>query len=253
MSYFIIIFYGLLLGSFLNVCIYRIPNEKSIIVPRSHCMNCRKNIKWYDLIPIISYLWLKGRCRYCKSKISIQYLFVELLTPLIVIFIYNRFGLSFYFFKYIIFISFLIVISLIDLKTTNIYTITTVSGGIVALVFAIIESLIYKNGIYNYICGSLVSSLIILTIVYLTEGMGRGDIEVFALVGMFVGVKISILIILLSFVIGGLVAGTLVITKIKNRQDYVALVPFIASASFISVFWGNRIIDLYFYYFKLLQ
>ncbi|WP_154674914.1 prepilin peptidase [Desnuesiella massiliensis] len=252
MRYFIIVLYGLILGSFLNVCIYRIPNERSIIVPRSHCINCKRNIKWYDLIPIISYLWLRGRCRYCKSKISIQYLFVELLTPLIFIFIYNSFGLSFYFFKYIIFISFLIVISLIDLKTTDIYMITTIPGIIVALAFAIIENLIYKDGIYNYIFGSLVASLIIFIIVYLTEGMGKGDIEIFALVGMFVGVKVSILIILLSFVLGGLVAGTLVVTKIKNRQDYVAFAPFIASASLLSIFWGNRIIDLYFTYFKLL-
>lgn len=241
MSYFIIILHGLILGSFLNVCIYRIPNQNSIIVPRSHCINCRKNIKWYDLIPIISYLWLKGRCRYCRSKISIQYLFVELLTPLILISIYNSFGLSFYFFKYSIFICFLMVIAIIDIKTTDVYMITTVPAIIIGLVFAVIEKLIYGSSIFTYIAGTLVCGAIIAIIVYYTSAMGEGDIEIAMISGLFLGLRLSILMIALSFVIGGLIGALLIVTRIKSRKDYIAFGPFIAIASLINIFIGNRI------------
>ncbi|WP_346929784.1 prepilin peptidase, partial [Clostridium sp.] len=137
---FIVFLYGIVIGSFLNVCIYRIPNNQSLISPPSHCGNCDTRLKWKDLIPIGSYLWLKGKCRYCNSKISMRYPLVEGLTGILLVGIYLRYGLGLNFFKYSLLTLFLIVIALIDYDTTDVYSSVVYSGMAVGIIFIIIEA-----------------------------------------------------------------------------------------------------------------
>ncbi len=112
----LIFIYGLLIGSFLNVCIYRIPREESIIFPSSHCPNCGTSLKWYDLVPVLSYIFQKGKCRYCGGEISQQYPIVELLNAIMYLFIYLQFGFTLEFLFYAIIFSILIIITVIDLQ-----------------------------------------------------------------------------------------------------------------------------------------
>lgn len=241
MKYFVIILYGLLLGSLLNACIGKILKEKSIIATKAHCTIHKKNIEWYALMPVISYLYLNRRYKYFNTRFFIQHLFVELLTALLITFTYHSFGLSFYFFKYAIFICFLMVIAIIDIKTTDVYTITTVPAIIIGLAFTVIESIIYKSSIFTYVGGAVACGLIILIIVYSTSAMGEGDIEIAMLAGLFLGLRLSLLMMMLSFIIGGLIGILLIVLKIKSRKDYIAFGPFIAIASLINIFIGNRI------------
>ncbi|EQB3123923.1 prepilin peptidase, partial [Clostridium botulinum] len=118
----IVLILGIIIGSFLNVCIYRIPKGESIIFPPSYCEKCGVNIKIYNLIPVVSYIFLRGRCKCCKNKISLRYPLVELLTGILFLSIYHLCGLNFSFIKYIIFVSFIIVIGFIDLDTTDVYS-----------------------------------------------------------------------------------------------------------------------------------
>ncbi|MBZ4662427.1 MAG: peptidase [Caloramator sp.] len=128
-TYFIFsIIFGLIIGSFLNVCIYRIPREESIAYPPSHCTNCGYRLRWYDLIPVISYILLKGRCRSCRQRISIIYPIIEIMTATLFGLLYLKFGISISFFKYAVLFCFLIVIGTIDYLTQDVYFNTTLTG-----------------------------------------------------------------------------------------------------------------------------
>ena len=135
----IVLILGIIIGSFLNVCIYRIPKGESIIYPPSYCEKCGVNIKLYDLIPVISYMILRGKCRCCKSKISLRDPLIELITGILSLSIYYLCGLNLNFIKYIIFVSFIIIIGLIDLDTTDVYSKTTISAMIIGVIYILVE------------------------------------------------------------------------------------------------------------------
>lgn len=239
-----ILIYGLLIGSFLNVCIYRIPKEESIAFPPSHCTSCEKRIKWYDLIPVISYVFLKGKCRYCGKKISIRYPLIELLTGVFFLALYINFGLTFQFFKFVIFICFLLVIGIIDLDTTDIYD-NTIYLGIILGVILLIINYFLGYGFITYLWGAFTGGGIISLIILLTKGMGWGDAEFCLFCGLFLGFANTLLLLFISFIIGALAGIILILLKLKSRKDYLPFGPFIAIASIITVFWGNEIISFY--------
>lgn len=245
----LVFIFGLFIGSFLNVCISRIPSGESIAYPPSHCSNCNTRLKMLDLVPILSYVFLKGRCRYCNSKLSLEYPFMEFITGLLFALLYLKFGLSFSLVKYIIFTSLILVIGVIDLKTQDVYLSLTLTGFILGTGIILIEKLIYNQSLMNSLLGALIPAALISLIVFITKGMGEGDIEIAALCGLFVGFKLSILMMLLSFVLGGLVGGLLILFKIKDRKDYMAFGPYIALASFLAIMWGNDVILWYFLLF----
>lgn len=240
--YFAII--GLIIGSFLNVCIFRIPKEQSISYPPSHCMKCGERIKPYDLIPVLSYILLKGKCRNCGDKISIRYPMIELFTGIIFLTLYMKFGLTLAFFKYAVFSCFLIVIGMIDLDTTDVYQKTTISGIIAAAAF-VIAGYFFGLSIWNFILGGIIGGGVIYVIYKTTGGMGDGDAEICLLSGLFLGWKLAILMLFLSFVLGGIVGIFLLMTKKKSRKDYIPFGPYIAIGSFISVYFGMNIINWY--------
>lgn len=243
MQAFIFIF-GLLIGSFLNVCIYRIPKEESIVFPPSHCSNCNNKIKFYDLIPIVSYILLRGKCRHCGTKIAIRYPIVELGTGIVVLMLYLKFGLGFEWIKYSILTYWVIVIGLIDLDTTDIYFKTTVTGIILGIVF-IILGFYFGYGIKEYLLGGAIGGGLIAIIVLLTGGMGWGDVEVFLLGGLFIGFKLTIIALLLSFVLGGTIGILLILFKKKTRKDTIPFAPFISLAVIITVLFGDKILQFY--------
>ena len=235
---------GLLIGSFLNVCIDRIPREESVAFPPSHCTRCDNYKKAYDLIPVFSYLLLKGKCRSCKEEITKKYPVIELLTGIIFLSLYIKFALSFELLKYSILSCWLIVIGIIDLETTDIYFLTTLSGIILGVLF-IIGGYFLGYGVLDYILGGILGAGVIALIVLLTNGMGWGDVEVFLLSGLYIGWKLTVITLFFSFVLGALIGIVLIISKIKTRKDYIPFAPFISLATIIALLVGDRILKLY--------
>ncbi|MFR5265589.1 prepilin peptidase [Clostridium sp.] len=249
---FIVFIYGIVIGSFLNVCIYRIPAERSIVRPASSCGSCGTTLKWKDLIPIFSYLSLGGKCRYCKEKVSMRYPLVEFMTGALVTLLYLRYGLTYSFFKFSLLTIVLIVIALIDFDTTDVYSMTTIPFIFLMIVFILVENRGISVGLLEYIknvirgcSGGIVGTLVIGVICYLTGAMGEGDIEIATLIGLVIGFKLTIFMILASFIIGGIYGGALIISKKKSRNDYIAFGPSLAMAAYLSMIIGNNIISKY--------
>lgn len=234
---------GTIVGSFINVCIYRIPRGESVVYPSSHCPRCGYNLKPPDLIPLLSYLLLRGRCRKCGTKISVMYPLVELLTGLMFIFAFIKFGLTFEFLSAIILITCLMITTFIDLEHQIIPDKVVLPSLAAGLVLNII---FHREDFYNYLLGFALGGGIIFLIVVLSRGgMGGGDIKLFATVGMFLGFRLTLLALLLSFVLGSVVGLILIILKLKNMKDAIPFGPFIALASVISMLAGDRIISWY--------
>lgn len=247
---------GTIIGSFLNVCIYRMPKNESITIPASHCPHCGRQIAWYDNIPILSFLVLGARCRNCKKGISIRYPLVELLTALMVLFLYIQLGLGVKFFVYTILFSGLIVASFIDFQHQIIPDEISVGAIVVGVVLnAIFPSL---NGFSNLKESLIFSGLGILAgggVLYLTgmigdfifkkESMGGGDIKLLAGIGAFLGWKIALLTFFIAPVFGAIVG---VVVKIRKKVSIIPYGPFISLSTFIAVFWGNEIINWIFKY-----
>ncbi len=235
---------GLLIGSFLNVCIYRIPNKKSIIFPPSHCIRCGEDLRPWDLIPVFSYIFTMGKCRYCGEKISPQYPIIELLNGFIYFLLYMRFGFGFIFIKYALLSSLLIVISMIDLKLQIIPNGLIIFGLITGIIFTLFNG--FNRELFNYLLSFLIGGGIFLIIAIVTQGaMGGGDIKLMAVLGIWFGWKEILIITLFSFIIGAIISIVLMVLKIKGRKDYVPFGPFIAIATFIMIFYGDKILQWY--------
>lgn len=245
MDYGLIIVLGLVIGSFLNVCIYRIPVEESIAFPPSHCGKCQHNLSPIDLVPVFSYIFIGGRCKYCKEKVSLRYPLIEVLNALLYLIIYFKFGLVLITLKYCILASLLIVIGMIDYDTQFVFTSTTIFGGIVAGIFIVIQAVVYKEGIIDLIFGGVIGFGIIGLIVLLTKGMGEGDIEIATVCGLFLGVKGILLGLFLAIILGGIVGIIILALKLKNAKEKIAFGPCIAIGSLISMIWGVEILKFY--------
>ena len=240
--------YGLLIGSFLNVCIYRIPREESIVFPSSHCPTCGTSLKWHDLVPVFSYLVLRGNCRYCGEKISPQYPIVELLNSLVYILIYYKFGFSLNFLFYGIIFSILIIIGFIDLKEMIIPDILVILILITTIIYKLLTFILYSKypDLLNSIGGLVLSSLLFILIIVLSKGgMGGGDVTLIGSLGFILGIKNIFLTIFLSFILGAIISVILLITKIKGKKDPISFGPFIILGFFITVFWGQQLINWY--------
>lgn len=241
----LVFLYGIVIGSFLNVCIYRIPREESIAFPPSHCTNCGYELKWTDLFPILSYIFLRGKCRSCGEKISIKYPLIELLNGAIYVLLFLQFGFSIIFFKYCFFTSIIIVIGMIDFETKFVYRITTGIGLIGGVIFTIIQVINNKTVFMDSLIGLFIGAGIILLIVIITRGMGEGDIEIAALCGLFLGIKGILVTLFLSFVIGGIVSVLILALKLKGRKDEIAFGPYLAIGGMVSMLWGSKILEIY--------
>ena len=235
---------GLVVGSFLNVLIFRADELKSVLNTRSRCPHCQKTIKWYDLIPIISYILLKGKCRACKKDISIQYPLVEGSTALIFMAIYLAYGLSWQTFFYLVIFSLLIVIFVYDLKTQYILDIFSWPVLILCLAFGwYFATLSASQVILGIVTGAGV--LAVLVVVSKEKWMGVGDIIIGAAIGALLGYPRSVVFLFSSFVLGSIFGLILIGMKKKGIKDAVPFAPFMISAAFIALIWGSKIVDWY--------
>lgn len=239
--YLIIFTYGLLIGSFLNVCIYRIPRNENIVITRSHCMSCGYKLRWYDLFPVLSYLFLKGRCRKCGEKISVQYALVELLNGLlyILVFYYNGYNLTSVI--YCLLTSGLIVISIIDFRTFEI----PVGINVFILILGIVRLVLDHENFMLYLVGFFAVSAFLLLIYWLTRGrgIGGGDIKLMAAAGLLIGWKLIILAFFLGCIIGSVIH--LLRMKISNEDRVLALGPYLAIGIILALLYGETFIQWY--------
>lgn len=257
--------FGSIIGSFLNVCIHRMPQSESVVWPRSHCPHCKRRIPGYDNIPFFSYMLLKGKCRYCKQKISLRYPLVELISALAFVFFFSRYGLSYDFFVYTLFACLLIIATFIDIKHRIIPDEISVGGLIVGFILSSIRGINLSplsfsfKPVFNSFLGIIIGGGIIWTtgalfdLVYFkllkrppiqgeTESMGGGDVKLLAMIGAFLGWQRA----LLTFFVApffGLIIG--VINLLIKKDHTIPYGPFLALAALLSIFWANKIIGLF--------
>lgn len=240
---------GLVIGSFLNVCIYRIPNHTFFNNTRSYCPTCKTSIKFYDNIPVFGYLFLGGKCRQCREHISFRYPLVEILNTLAYILLYYKFGVSMITIGYSILLSTLIVMTFIDIDTLEI------PNGIHLIILAIgVLSFFWPDGIvwWHKLVGLIVVSLPLLIIGMATGGIGGGDIKLMFALGLIFGIKLTVFIGLISIIIGGILGVIYIINNRKNaRGKELAFGPSIAIATTIAIFFGNELVNMYLNIFSL--
>jgi leader peptidase (prepilin peptidase)/N-methyltransferase len=239
---------GLIVGSFSNVCIYRIPRNESIIYPASHCPKCCSNISPKDNIPLLSYILLKGKCRNCKSKISIQYPIIEFLTGLIYLIVYLTYGLSIQSLIFIILSSALVIIAFIDLNVQIVPDVISLPGIVIGLIISFFVPYIsFINSALGVVAGGGIILIIGLagSVIFKKEAMGGGDVKIAAMIGAFLGWRYIIISLFLGFFLGALAGIFLIMSKIKSREDTVPFGPFIVLGSFITLLWGEKIISWY--------
>ncbi len=239
--YIIIFLYGLLIGSFLNVCIYRIPRNENIVTTRSHCMHCGTQIKWYDLVPFFSYIILGGKCRKCKTRLSLQYPLVELFNALLYCSIFLVNGFNFVSVIYCLMTSALLVLSIIDFRTYEIPFGINIFIGILGLIRMGLD---WTDWV-NYVLGFCTVSLFLLLLYFLTKGrgIGGGDIKLMAAAGLVLGWKL----ILLAFILGCLLGSVLHVIRMRvSKADRVlAFGPYLAMGIFVSMLYGEVFINWY--------
>ncbi len=216
----------MIFGSFINVCIYRIPKNISIFFPFSFCPYCKKTIKWYHNIPVISYLFLKGKCYYCGKKISIKYPIIEIITALLFVIFFLKFGLEKVYFYYIIITGFLIIFSAIDIKTKQISDTVLLLLLITGIIFCIFE--INKINIFEGIISFITAGFIVFVLNFFSnEKIGEGDVKLMAGLALPAGILLSLKIIFFSFVLGAVISLFFLITGKYKRNQSIAFVPFI--------------------------
>lgn len=244
---------GMSIGSFLNVCIYRMPISKSIVYPPSSCPNCGYGIRWYDNIPILSYIWLKGRCRQCAISISPRYPMVELLTGLFALCVVLRFGLTMQSLIYFVFIAALIVITFIDIDYQIIPDRISLPGiPIFFLASFFIPNLSVRDSLLGIIIGG--GSLWAIAASYLMitkkDGMGGGDIKLLAMMGGLIGWKGVLFTIFVSSAVGTLSGLIVMLTTKKNMKLAIPFGPFLSIGAITYIFWGDAIIYWYLHLMK---
>jgi len=249
-----IFFVGLCVGSFLNVCIYRIPNERSIVRPASACPGCGTPIRWYDNIPVVSYILLGGRCRSCKTKVSPRYPIVELLTGLFALVIWIQFGPTWKSLIYFFFIAALLVTTFIDIDHQIIPNEISLPG--IPIGFALsflpggptwVESLIgiVVGG------GSLWAVIWIYYLLTGRQGMGFGDVKLLAMIGAFTGWRGVLFTIMVSSLIGTIVGVAEMMRTRKGMKLAIPFGPFLAIGAVLYLFFGPQLIQWYLHGYSL--
>lgn len=241
--------FGAAIGSFLNVCIFRLPAKVSIIKPGSRCPHCLHPVRFYDNIPIISYIFLRGKCRDCGGGISWRYPLVELITAIFALLLFLKFGLTLKFFVFFIFIAVLIVITFIDLDHQIIPDVLSLPG---IPIFFLAAIFLVKVPWLDALLGLLIGGGVLLTIALVyefiskREGMGGGDIKLLAMIGGFLGWKSLLFILLFSSLFGAIVGLTFIIIKKQDMKYAVPFGPFLAAAVAAYIFWGEEFTRLLF-------
>lgn len=242
---------GMALGSFFNVLVDRLPAGKSIIKPASHCPACGVKLSVPDLIPIVSYLALKGRCRYCHTAIPRRMLMVELATGAMFLFLLLYYGLSPELAVALFYFSLLLLIFIIDLEHQLILNVIVYPSAAAVLVINLCwPGLGITQGFFNGLAGAGTGLVLFLLIVIASRGgMGLGDVKMAGLMGLMLGFPGIFAGIFLAVVSGGLVAGTILLLKRKNRREPIPFGPFLSLGTMAAILWGRSIMDWYLGFF----
>ncbi|MFQ6036978.1 MAG: prepilin peptidase [Candidatus Aminicenantales bacterium] len=244
----LIILFGLAWGSFLNVVIYRLPIGMSLLKPASSCPHCGRNIRAVDNIPVLSFVLLRGRCRFCGAKIPLSYPLVEILTPVCFLLCYLKFSLSFHFFASCVFSSALIVLAVIDLYHQILPDAITLPGLGMALLYALFRpDLSFKEALIGAVVGSGFL-LFVYGAYYLMrkrEGLGMGDVTMMLLVGAYLGWKLAVFTLVLGSFAGAAVGVLLVSVRKKDLQFALPFGTFLAPAAFVALIWGTQALRAY--------
>jgi leader peptidase (prepilin peptidase)/N-methyltransferase len=249
--YVVVALFGAAIGSFLNVCIWRIPEGNSIVSPPSHCPACGHEIRFYDNIPVVSYLLLGGRCRDCNEKISLRYPLVELITAVMAALLFWKYGLSLKFLASFLFVAALIVITFIDLDHQIIPDVISLPG---IPIFFLAALFVMGLPLLETLLGILIGggSLYLVAACYelitKREGMGGGDIKLLAMLGAFLGWKSLLFIVMVSSFLGALVGITLMIWKGRDMKYAVPFGPFLSIAAVAYIFFGASAVRAFFTY-----
>ncbi len=246
---------GLCVGSFVNVCIDRLPRGQSIIKPPSHCSACNHKLGILDLLPLLSFLWLRGRCRYCQAPIPLRLPVVEGITGLLFAFLYWKFGLGLELGISLVYACLLTIIFVIDLENQLVLDKVIYPGMALALAFSFFwpglggtislpwEAL--SKVVSSLAGGALGLAAMALPFIIYRRGMGMGDIKLGALVGLMTGYPLVIIAVLLSWISGGLVGAILLALGIKKRKDPIPFAPFLATSAMVTLLWGQAIWQWY--------
>ena len=249
---------GISVGSFLNVCIDRLPTKRSLLYPGSGCDHCHHKLAVLDLIPIVSYLWLRGRCRYCGARIPLRVLLVEVLTGVLFFLTFWRFGVSAEFGIIVFWCCVFLVIIFIDWEHQLILNRITYPSTIIALVILAVDSFLpepvfFPDRVYfpePAILSGVISGFILLAVflfiaIIRPGSMGMGDAKLVALIGFVTGFPLVTFGVLIGVIIGGIVAIILLSFKFKGRKDVIPYGTFLAIGPIITLLWGSEILDWY--------
>ncbi len=251
--------FGAITGSFLNVCIYRIPLEQSVAYPGSHCGACSKPIRWYDNVPVLSYILLRGRCRDCKAHYSVQYLLIEILTGFIFIIFYNYFHISATSLVLLVFTLALLTQSVIDYHHKIIPDVITLPGIVIGLVVSAMFPVLHgaadwRAGLYYSAVGMFVSGgfLYVLAVVaervLKKEAMGGGDIKLLAMIGAFLGLTGAFWTIFVGSLVGAVVGA---VYQVVKKEEQIPFGPFLGLAAVLYIFFGELAINWYLGFFRV--
>lgn len=243
---------GSVVGSFLNVCIYRIPAGVSIVFPPSRCGGCSSPLKWYHNVPILSYLVLRGKCAFCGVKISWRYPLIESLNGGLFVLVFWFFGFSLPSLVFFLFFSALVVITFIDLDHQIIPDVISLPGIVIGFVCSfILPWLTWQDSLYGILLGGGSLYAVAASYEFLTkkQGMGGGDIKLLAMLGAFLGWKAVLPIIFLSSLAGTLIGVPLMLIKGENGRLAIPFGPFLVVAGIVYLFWGVPLIEWYLRFF----
>jgi leader peptidase (prepilin peptidase)/N-methyltransferase len=247
--------FGIALGSFINVVADRLPRSQSIVTPRSYCPECKHSLAAKDLIPLFSYLWLRGRCRYCGAPVPIRLFVVELIMGALFVFLYFYYGMDWQLALAIFYSSIFITLLLIDLEhgiLPNFIIFTGIVINILVIVIGTIfgfepdfvENTGFKLWIADAALGSVIGFILLFLVALIFRGgMGWGDVKLAALLGLIVGYPLIFIALWIAVIGGGIIAGVLLLTRVKNRKDTIPFGPFLALAGIGTVLWGQSILS----------
>ncbi len=240
-GYIMVFLFGIIIGSFLNVCIFRIPKKESIVFPHSHCMACGYQLRWYDLVPVFSFIFLRGRCRKCHAKLSLQYPLVEGLNGALYITVFLANGWNISSLICCLLTSALIVISVIDFRTMEIPN----GANLFILILGGIVTVLDRVHWAEHVIGMVAVSgfLLIIYLVTVGRGIGGGDVKLMAAAGLFLGWKS----VIAAFVIGCILGSVIHVVRMKvtHAEHVLALGPYLSAGIWISALWGPYLVDQY--------
>lgn len=239
--YIIVFIYGIIIGSFVNVCICRIPKKESVVKVRSHCESCGYQLKWYDLVPLFSYLCLGGKCRKCRAKISVQHPIIEVLNGFLYILVLSVCGLSIESLLYCLAGSALLALSVIDFRTYEIPVGFNVFIGALGIVRVITD---YTNWSL-YLIGFVAVSAFLYVLYIISKGraIGGGDIKLMAVCGLLLGWKLIILAFFIGCIMGSVIH--VIRMKISGEEHVLAMGPYLSMGVMTAALWGNTFLNWY--------